>query len=224
MSLTAPSAARRTAEAERRLRILEAAERAFVGNGFHATTMQHVADEAGMSAGNLYRYFPSKEAIVEGLCELEQGRRAESFADFADLIARDGDITEALRRGLRDHIFAKPPEKARMMVEMWAEAGRNPRVAEVTRTIDADVLKGLVRLIDMAKSVGRASPALDSDFGARFFVTLVSGFFKRIAVEPNFDPDAETAIAVGVIKALFAGALAPVPATPGEEVRPCAAR
>ena len=42
-------------------------ERAFVRYGFHAATMQNVADEAGMSAGNLYRYFPSKEAIVEGL-------------------------------------------------------------------------------------------------------------------------------------------------------------
>ena len=39
----------------------EAAERAFVRNGFHATTMQHVADEVGMSAGNLYRYFPPRK-------------------------------------------------------------------------------------------------------------------------------------------------------------------
>ena len=69
-------AGRRPADAERRQRILEAAERAFVRHGFHATTMQHVADEAGMSAGNLYRYFPSKEAIVEGLCELDQAERA----------------------------------------------------------------------------------------------------------------------------------------------------
>jgi AcrR family transcriptional regulator len=211
MSATLAAAGRRTADAERRERIVEAAERAFVRHGFHAATMQHVADEASMSPGNLYRYFPSKESIVEGLCELEQGKRAESFADFADLIARDGDVTEAFRSGLREHVFAKPPEKARMMVEIWAEAGRNPRVAEVTRAIDADVLTRLVRLVDMAKSVGRASPTLDSDFAARFFVTLVSGFFKRIAVEPDFDPDVETAIAVGVIKALFAGALAPAP-------------
>ena len=68
MSLTSLPAGRRTADPERRERILEAAERAFVRHGFHAATMQHVADEAGMSAGNLYRYFPSKEAIVEGLC------------------------------------------------------------------------------------------------------------------------------------------------------------
>jgi TetR/AcrR family transcriptional repressor of uid operon len=214
MSVTSVSVGRRTAEAERRLRILEAAERAFVRNGFHATTMQGVADEVGMSAGNLYRYFPSKEAIVEGLCELDQARRAESFAAFADLMARNGDLTEAMRKGLREHVFGKPPGKARLIVEIWAEAGRNPRVAEITRAIDADVLIGLERLMDVAKAAGAASPALDSCFGARFFFTFVAGLFKRIAIEADFDPEAETPMALGVLKALFAGKLAPEPAAP----------
>src|ERR1700753_3274902 len=117
MSVTSALTGRRTAETERRLRILEAAERAFVGNGFHATTMQHVADEAGMSAGNLYRYFPSKEAIVEGLCELDQIEMAQAFAE---LMADDRHIAEAMRCGLRKHVLAKPPEKARLLVEIWA--------------------------------------------------------------------------------------------------------
>src|ERR1700733_15194998 len=199
MSLTAASAGRRTAEAERRQRILEAAEHAFVRHGFHATTMQHVADEVGTSAGNLYRYFPSKEAIVEGLCELDEARRAE-----------------AMRKGLREHVFGKPPEKARLIVEIWAEAGRNPRVAEITRAIDADVLIGLERLMDVAKAAGAASPALDSRFGARFFFTFVAGLFKRIAIEADFDPEAETPMAIGVLKALFTGALRP---EPGAETR-----
>ncbi len=76
MSSVNLSPSRRPADVERRERILEAAERAFVRHGFHATTMQHVAEEIGMSAGNLYRYFPSKEAIVEGLCALDQEARA----------------------------------------------------------------------------------------------------------------------------------------------------
>jgi AcrR family transcriptional regulator len=216
MSVASVSVGGRPAEAERRERILEAAEHAFVRHGFHATTMQHVADEVGTSAGNLYRYFPSKEAIVEGLCELDQARRAESFAAFGDLMARNGDLTEAMRKGLREHVFSKPPEKARLIVEIWAEAGRNPRVAEITRAIDADVLIGLERLMDVAKAAGAASPALDSRFGARFFFTFVAGLFKRIAIEADFDPEAETPMAIGVLKALFTGALRP---EPGAETR-----
>jgi TetR/AcrR family transcriptional regulator, repressor for uid operon len=223
MSVSSVSSGRRPADVERRERILEAAERAFVRHGFHAATMQHVADEAGMSAGNLYRYFPSKEAIVEGLCALDQAKRAESFAAFAEHMARNGNLTQAMRKGLREHVFDKPPEKARMIVEIWAEAGRNPRAAEITRAIDADVLIGLERLMDLAKAAGAASPTLDSRFGARFFFTLVAGFLKRISVEPDFDPEAGIAMAVGVLEALFAGALAPAPDAPSEEARPCPA-
>src|SRR5277367_4258134 len=123
MSLTAASAGRRTAEADRRERILEGAEHAFVRHGFHAATMQHVADELGMSPGNLYRYFPSKEAIVEGLCAVDQAERARAFAE---LMADKGDIMEAMCAALRRHVLEKSPEKARLIVEIWAEAGRNP--------------------------------------------------------------------------------------------------
>ena len=213
MSLISTPAGRRPADAERRERILAAAERAFVRHGFHATTMQHVADEIGMSAGNLYRYFPSKEAIVEGLCERDQAERARAFTE---LIADNRNILEALCSGVRKHVICRPAAKARMIVEIWAEAGRNPRVAEITRAIDADVLAGLERLMDAAKAGGSASPRLDLRLGARFFFTFVAGLFKRMAIEPDFDPSMELAMAVGVLKALFAGALSPDPAAPGE--------
>jgi TetR/AcrR family transcriptional regulator, repressor for uid operon len=216
MSQISTPAGRRPADAERRERILAAAERAFVRHGFHATTMQHVADEIGMSAGNLYRYFPSKEAIVEGLCERDQAERARAFAE---LMADNRNIFEAMSSGLRRHVLAKPPEKARLIVEIWAEAGRNPRVAEISRSIDADVLAGIEKLMDAAKAAGVASPRLDSRFGARFFFTFVAGLFKRMAIEADFDPEAETPVAIGVLKALFAGKLSPDPATPGEEAR-----
>jgi TetR/AcrR family transcriptional regulator, repressor for uid operon len=212
MSVASLPASRRPQDAERRERILEGAERAFVRHGFHAATMQHVADELGMSAGNLYRYFPSKEAIVEGLCEVDQAGRARAFAE---LMADKRDITEALCAGLRRHVLEKPPEKARLIVEIWAEAGRNPRVAALSQAIDADVLAGIEKLMDAAKAAGAASPRLDSHFGARFFFTFVAGLFKRKAIEPDFDPEAEAPVAIGVLKALFAGKLSP--AAPDEE-------
>ena len=83
----------------RRERVIEAAERAFVRNGFHAATMQHVAEEAGMSGATSTATFSIKEAIVEGLCEVDRGRRAGSFDAFADLMARNGDLTAAIRAG-----------------------------------------------------------------------------------------------------------------------------
>src|SRR5580692_6897565 len=171
MSVTSVSPGRRPSDAERRQRILEGSERAFVRNGFHATTMQRIAEELGMSAGNLYRYFPSKDAIVEGLCELDH---AELAGAFAELMANNRHIMEAVCCGLRKHVLAKPPAKARLLVEIWAEAGRNPRVAAMTRAIDAEVRARVEGLMDAAKAAGVASSDLDSRFGARFFVTFVA--------------------------------------------------
>ena len=199
------SPAKHAADADRREHIMAAAERAFVKFGFHATTMQNVADEAGMSAGNLYRYFPSKEAIVEELCLVDQAQRAKVFAALAGRCH----LLQAIELSLREHVLSKPAEKARMIVEIWAEAARNPRIAAITRAMDEDVLAGLERVITAAKTTGCVAAALDSRFAAHLLFTLVAGLFKRLALEPAFDPRAEGAMTIGILRALFAGALAP---------------
>ena len=187
------------------MHIVRAAERAFVRFGFHATTMQNVAEEAGMSAGNLYRYFPSKEAIVEELCVVDQAQRAEFFAAMSGR----GDLLHAISASVREHVLSRPPAKARMIVEIWAEAARNPRIAAITRAMDEDVLAGLERVVTAAKTTGCVAAPLNSRFAARVVFTLVAGLFKRLALEPAFDPSTEGAMAIGILRALFAGALAP---------------
>jgi AcrR family transcriptional regulator len=47
--------------------------------GYEATTLRDIANEAGVSVGLLYRYFPSKQAVVMALYEklsMEYARRA----------------------------------------------------------------------------------------------------------------------------------------------------
>src|SRR5271170_1965319 len=111
--MSTPARLARAPDAKRRARIVAAAERAFVRYGFHAATMQQVAEEAGMSAGNLYRYFRSKEAIVEELCVVDQAQRAEFFAAMSGR----GDLFHAISASLREHVLSRPPEKARMIIE-----------------------------------------------------------------------------------------------------------
>jgi len=209
MSLDLTGAGKRAPDRDRRAEILAAAERAFVRNGFHGASMALVADEAGMSAGNLYRYFPSKEAMVEGLCMLDQEERAASFAALANAPS----VFEAMAYGLRQHLLCKPAEKAAMILEVWAEGARNPRIAEMGRAIDADVTAGLSKVFEAAKATGEAHEALDPAFAARVVYTLVSGLFRRIAHESAFDVEAEAAMMLGVVRALFDGAIRPVPPT-----------
>ena len=204
-SLSSQPSARRPGEGERRERILEAAERAFAMHGFHAATMQHVAEAAGMSAGNLYRTFPSKEAIVEGLCTRDQQERMTSFANLAE----SASILESFGGALREHVASKTRHKARMLVEIWAEAGRNPAVAAIALGVDANVLRQIECLIAIARERGETTPDIDPAAVARFIFTYVGGLLKRLALEPDFDAEAEADKAFAFFKAMCGGAFAP---------------
>jgi len=52
-----------------RARITETAEALFRRLGFAKTTVADIAGELGMSPANVYRFFPSKNAIVESICQ-----------------------------------------------------------------------------------------------------------------------------------------------------------
>ncbi|MBX9843331.1 MAG: TetR/AcrR family transcriptional regulator [Xanthobacteraceae bacterium] len=54
---------------ETRARIMEAADALFRRLGFAKTTVADIASELGMSPANVYRFFPSKNAIVQALCQ-----------------------------------------------------------------------------------------------------------------------------------------------------------
>src|SRR5919198_1300481 len=74
--------------------ILEAAARALVDQGAHAS-MNEVAAEAGIARATVYRYFPSRQALLDALAELavndagarlssarmEQGQRSGAIRD-----------------------------------------------------------------------------------------------------------------------------------------------
>ena len=59
----------RTKAEETRERIMEAAEALFRRMGFAKTAVADIAAELGMSPANIYRFFPSKNAIVEAICQ-----------------------------------------------------------------------------------------------------------------------------------------------------------
>lgn len=62
------SVAVRASPEETRARIVETAEGLFRRLGFAKTTVADIAAELGMSPANVYRFFPSKHAIVEAIC------------------------------------------------------------------------------------------------------------------------------------------------------------
>ena len=48
-------------------RLLDATAATIAERGLDGTTTNHIAEQAGVSIGSLYQYFPDKEALVEAL-------------------------------------------------------------------------------------------------------------------------------------------------------------
>jgi AcrR family transcriptional regulator len=59
--------ASKAAAVEKRRQILDAAVRVFARQGFHATRVSDIADEAGVAYGLVYHYFRSKEEVLNEL-------------------------------------------------------------------------------------------------------------------------------------------------------------
>lgn len=169
---------------ERHIRILDAAERVFARAGFHAATMQDVAAEAGMSPGNLYRYFSSKDAIIAGMAERDRSLIA---ADFGELCPDNGALLDQLEELGRKHLVRQPREKAVIALQIWAEAARNPEMARMCADIEGTVAQGLAAAIGEAKRNGELPPRLDAHRFLLAVSMMADGFFCRRGMDPAFD-------------------------------------
>lgn len=73
---------------------MDTALRLFAENGYNGTTMRAIAQEAGVSVGNAYYYFQSKEHLIQGFYD----RIAELHGQAcAPVFARSSDFDERLR-------------------------------------------------------------------------------------------------------------------------------
>jgi TetR/AcrR family transcriptional regulator, repressor of fatR-cypB operon len=90
-----PVSAPSGASPDKREAILSAALRLIARLGLHAAPMSAVAREAGVAAGTLYLYFPSKEAMINALYLEVLAHRHRSMAADAEGARNDGAIGRA---------------------------------------------------------------------------------------------------------------------------------
>jgi AcrR family transcriptional regulator len=123
---------KRRTQAERRQatreEILAAASRVFARNGFHGTSLDAVAEEAGFSRGAVYYNFADKEELF---LELLDRRCAERARDIREVFGSGGgDIgstNEQARLAARDALDAMigDPEWRALYLEFLAHAARD---------------------------------------------------------------------------------------------------
>jgi TetR/AcrR family transcriptional regulator, repressor for uid operon len=189
---------------DRKAQILDAAERSFCRAGFHRTTMQDVAAEAQMSPGNLYRYFPSKDALVAGLCERD---RVNLSREFGNRGSDRSDFLAAFKALGRKHFERERQNKARLCLEIWAEASRNPAIAALQTDFDNNLMEHLVSAFERAKAEGFVPQRVNSLAVASIVSKLGDGLFVRCATAKDFDIERELDEVFAIIGALLSGAI-----------------
>ena len=117
----------------------------FAKRGFHQTSMHDISEQAGISVGLIYRYFESKEAVISAMADghkreiqevLERARRAPSLLDSMEIL-------------FTAHCCDNAPQvEAAFVIDLFAEASRNPEVAALVRDVSSTALQGVADLIE----------------------------------------------------------------------------
>ena len=140
-------------KAATRQRILEAARQLFATGGFDTSTTRDIADAAGIAAGTLFNYFPTKEALLASLA-------AEAIAGV------DRDFEESAAECLEEELFAfvaaglRKLKPLRKHLPVLLETALNPLAAapgDEGQSLRLSHLETVARL-SKKRGVGELSP------------------------------------------------------------------
>lgn len=155
----------------RRKEILAAASRCFVGQGFHATSMQDVCRAAGMSAGTLYHYFTSKSEIIAGIIAEERMLTDDLFVR----IALHEDFIEGLFHALDAMVVFVADHDLALHAEVAAELLRDPTLRAEAQEAEAVSRSRLAAALAKAQAQGNVDRRLDPDETAVLVTALLDG-------------------------------------------------
>ena len=175
-----------TSKAElRRQQILDAAAECFRKSGFHGASMSEIAKSFGMSAGHIYNYFESKEAIIEAMVKRDLDQALERIAK----IQGEKDILKAML-GTVDDSVQRRIARSELDTEILAEAARNPKIAATVQCTDAVIRDKVIHLIKGVQPA-KDTPACELNLAAKstILMALFDGLQIRAIRDPNMKAD-----------------------------------
>lgn len=179
--------------ADKRRAILDAALRLLARTGLHNTPMSALAREAGVAAGTLYLYFPSKEALINALyLELLDDQLRATGGDRAAPDATPDDRLAHAWHGLaRWHLDR--PDASNVLQQCRASGILTDETRAAERQLEAPGLA----LFDDAVARGALRP-----MSRQVFYALFAG---PIAALVQMRDAGELAVDAAVLRAAFAG-------------------
>ena len=176
---------------ERRAEILAAATKVFSEKGFHAATLDDIAERAEVSKGLIYIHFDSKEAVIDGISEQWQTIDDERF-DAAEGIPRaiDGvaDLAKSTIRRAQRPDFT---DSIRLGMFVWAEVLINPAVQKSQHRLSERWERHFSDLVSRARDEGDIAAHHSVDSVVWFLGSLAAGIFLSKGVRGSM-PDVES--------------------------------
>lgn len=133
---------------KRKSQILAAARKCFIANGIHTTSMQEICKTSKISPGALYRYYPSKQAIIEAIAAHEHQQNQE----LIEFLKGAKDPVVGLQQALPDTLDTLlNKDFARLMIEISTEASRNKDVHRVFAEVEDQFKHELIEIFVSAQ-------------------------------------------------------------------------
>lgn len=177
-----PKRSRTARSVQRRQHLLDTARQIFVEKGFHQAGMAQIAKASGIAIGQIYRDFANKEAIIAAICEANLVKWLEDEKlQFAVNVGDTRAIRAWIRRIATDEL---PVEDRRLMSELLAEVGRNPKISTINLNEDARLrtsLDSALRSIAPLARQERRSTLVD------FIISLAWAMMARCEFCPGSD-------------------------------------
>jgi AcrR family transcriptional regulator len=162
-------------EQQRREQILQAAMVCFARQGYHATSMDDVVRQSGLSVGAIYSYFPSKEELFLSLCDY---RTEQTLTYLNDMFRRPGPMVEKFEEAV-DYFFRQLSEDlvplVRVSFEFLSEAAKSERIRERQQRRAETIRQFLRWLLTEARMHGDIRTDLDLDATVDVMMALNEG-------------------------------------------------
>jgi len=167
---------RRLSADERRIAILESAQNVFARTGYHGSSIDDIASEAGISKALIYEHFPSKKELHASLLEAAM---AELFERIARNAATDEPGDVRLRAGI--DTFLGWVEERRGAFRMIFRDAVDPEVAEALRNVVDQVTAAVAEMMATEPRVAVKSGE-DTELGIRILAQQVTGGLQQVAL------------------------------------------
>jgi AcrR family transcriptional regulator len=170
----------------RRRQILDGAARCFARNGFHATSMQDVLGEVGLSAGAVYRYFRGKEELIAAIASEAFAGIRGAFEDAARTTpppTPDVLLGSVLRLFLEERIVGGDRQAfARLILQVWSETLRNEQLYATLSEGYRAMREVWSTLVDAYRANGLMAADVPADRVARTLIATAQGFIAQQAL------------------------------------------